>query len=182
MSCSARLAFACRLFGSLFRTLTVLCTQQRWPRVLGHTSSRACQKPSAPSATASSGPMDSPRRLRSSSNSLQDCTLSRTPSIRPTSSFLPSGVAPMMTRRHWASAEAGLHVDAVNPDVDVTFGREIARGPPGLLARPSLLQSGDTRGGQPTRVRAEQRRQRVFKVAAGDALEVQDRDQNLEAL
>src|SRR4051795_11222329 len=78
--------------------------------------------------------------------------------------------------------EAGLHVDAVNPKIDVAFGREIALGPPGMLARPSLLQSGDTRGGQPTRVRAEQRRQRVFKVAAGDALEVQDRDQNLEAL
>src|SRR3954470_13068790 len=27
--------------------------------------------------------------------------------------------------------EAGLHVDAVNPDVDVAFGRQIARGPPG---------------------------------------------------
>src|SRR3982074_2132366 len=25
--------------------LAVLCTQQRWPRVLGHTSSTACQKP-----------------------------------------------------------------------------------------------------------------------------------------
>src|SRR3954471_9986108 len=45
--------------------------------------------------------------------------------------------------------EAGLHVDAVDPEVDVTFGREIALGPPGMLARPSLLESGDTRGGQP---------------------------------
>src|SRR5437660_1231511 len=66
ISCSARLAFGCWLFGSLLSTLAVLCTQQRWPRVLGHTSSTACQKPSAPSATASSGPMASPRRLRSS--------------------------------------------------------------------------------------------------------------------
>jgi hypothetical protein len=32
--------------------LAVLCTQQRWPRLCGHTSSIACQKPSAPSATA----------------------------------------------------------------------------------------------------------------------------------
>ena len=78
--------------------------------------------------------------------------------------------------------EAGLHVDAVNPEVDVTFGREIALGPPGMLVRPGLLQSGDARGGQPTRIRAEQRRECVLKVAAGDALEVQDRDQNLEAL
>src|SRR5215207_6065722 len=99
-----RLAFACWLLGSLLRTLAVLCTQQRWPRVFGHTSSTACQKPSAPSATASSGPIASPRRLRSSSSSLQDCALSRTPSMRPTSSFLPSGVAPMMTSRHCASS------------------------------------------------------------------------------
>ena len=53
MSCNARLAFACRLFGSLLRTFAVLCTQQRCARVFGHTSSIAFQKPSAPSATAS---------------------------------------------------------------------------------------------------------------------------------
>src|SRR5215468_2673801 len=102
ITCSARLAFECRLFGNLSSTLAVLCTQQRWPRVCGHTSSTACQKPSAPSATASSGPIASPRHFRSSSNSLQECALSRTPSIKPTSSFFPSGVAPMMTRRHCA--------------------------------------------------------------------------------
>ena len=33
------MAFDCWLLGSLFKTLAVLCTQQRWPRVLGHTSS-----------------------------------------------------------------------------------------------------------------------------------------------
>ena len=102
ISCSARLAFGCWRFGSLLRTLAVLCTQQRWPRVWGHTSSSACQNPSAPSATASSGPIESPRRFRSRSNSRQDCALSRTPSVRPTSSFLPSGVAPMMISRHCA--------------------------------------------------------------------------------
>src|SRR5438045_5288092 len=83
-------------------TLAVLCTQQRCPRVLGHTSSIACQKPSAPSAIASSGPITSPRRFRSSSSPFQDCAFSRTPSVRPTSSLLPSGVAPMITSRHCA--------------------------------------------------------------------------------
>src|SRR4029077_3969337 len=34
ISWSARLAFDCWLLGSLFKTLAVLCTQQRWPRVL----------------------------------------------------------------------------------------------------------------------------------------------------
>src|SRR5947207_8728014 len=50
----------------------------------------ACQKPSAPSAIASSGPITSPRRFRSSSSPFQDCAFSRTPSVRPTSSLLPS--------------------------------------------------------------------------------------------
>src|SRR5262249_1790807 len=49
------------------------------------------------------GAIASPRRFRSRSNSRQDCALSRTPSLRPTGSFLPSGVAPMMTSRHCAS-------------------------------------------------------------------------------
>jgi hypothetical protein len=35
------LAFACWLFGSLFKTFAVLWTQQRWPRAFGHTSSIA---------------------------------------------------------------------------------------------------------------------------------------------
>jgi hypothetical protein len=33
-----RLAFPCRLFGNLLRTLAVLCTPQRYSRVLGQTS------------------------------------------------------------------------------------------------------------------------------------------------
>ena len=98
------LALGCTLLGSLLRTFAVLCTQQRWPRVCGHTSSIAFQKPNAPSPIASLGAIASPRRLRSRSSSFQDCALSRTPSIRPTSSFLPSGVAPMMTSRHWAAS------------------------------------------------------------------------------
>jgi hypothetical protein len=55
MSCNARLAFACRLFGSLFKTFAVLCTQQRCARAFGYTSSIALQKPSTPSATANCG-------------------------------------------------------------------------------------------------------------------------------
>ena len=78
ISWRARFAFECRLLGSLLSTLAVLCTQQRWLRVRGHTSSIAFQKPSAPSAMASSGATASPRRLRSSSSSRHDWALSRT--------------------------------------------------------------------------------------------------------
>ena len=58
ISCSDRLAFGCWLFGSLLRTFAVLCTQQRCSRVVGHNSPSAFQKPSAPSATASSGAIE----------------------------------------------------------------------------------------------------------------------------
>ena len=90
MSWRARFAFDCWLLGSLFKTFAVLCTQQRWPRVRDHTSSIAFQKPSAPSATASSGPIASPRR-RSSSSSRHDWVLSRTPSMRPREFLLALG-------------------------------------------------------------------------------------------
>ena len=36
MPCNARLALACRLFGSLFKTFAVLCTQQRVLRLRPH--------------------------------------------------------------------------------------------------------------------------------------------------
>src|SRR3984885_3005965 len=103
-----------RLLALRQSTLAVLCTQQRWPRVCSHTSSTACQKPSAPSATANSGLIASPRRFRSDSNSLQYCALSRTPSIKPTSSFIPSGVADQETL--CSLLEPGLHMDDVDPD------------------------------------------------------------------
>src|SRR3982075_3263891 len=52
------------------------------------------------------GPIASPRRLRSRRSSFHDCAPSRTPSMSPTSSFLPSGVAPMITSRHCAASSS----------------------------------------------------------------------------
>src|SRR5215211_2337420 len=78
--------------------------------------------------------------------------------------------------------EASLHVDAVDPEVDVTFGREIAPAPARVLFRPGLFEPGDGRGRQPACVLAEKREERLLKVAGGDALEVEDRDQHLQAL
>src|SRR5215831_19115544 len=40
------LGFRLLALRQLIETLVVLCTQQRWPRVVGYTSSIACQKPS----------------------------------------------------------------------------------------------------------------------------------------
>jgi hypothetical protein len=66
-------------------------------------ASSAFQKPSAPSPTATLGATARPRAFSSTRSSRQLCALSRVPTWKPRSSFLPSGVAPMMTRRHSAS-------------------------------------------------------------------------------
>src|ERR1700739_3018024 len=52
ISCNARLAFGCWLFGNLASTFAVLCTQQRCSRVLGQTSPAAFQNPSPPMGEA----------------------------------------------------------------------------------------------------------------------------------
>src|SRR5271169_2973930 len=146
ISCNERLAFACRLFGSLFKTFAVLCTQQRCARVFGHTSSIAFQKASAPSATASCGPIVRPRRLRSSSSSFQDCALSRIPSASPTSSFLPSG-ADDHEQTLRIIFEPGLDVDAIDPEVNIPLGGQVAIEPAGVFVDPSLLQARNGRSG-----------------------------------
>src|SRR5690242_11841151 len=53
----------CTERATLLSTLPVLCTQHRWCLVLGKTSSMAFQNPSAPSPTARSGAISSPRDL-----------------------------------------------------------------------------------------------------------------------
>src|ERR1022692_719945 len=63
ISCNARLALGCWLFGNLASTFAVLCTQQRCSRVFGQTSPAAFQNPSAPSAMTSRGGTSSPRRF-----------------------------------------------------------------------------------------------------------------------
>src|SRR5277367_4682607 len=145
ISCNERLAFACRLFGSLFKTFAVLCTQQRCARVFGHTSSIAFQKPSAPSATASCGPIVRPRRLRSSSSSFQDRALSRIPSASPTSS-LPAfgGGADDHEQTLRIIFEPGL---AIDPEVNIPLGGQVAIEPAGVFVDPSLLQARNGRSG-----------------------------------
>src|SRR3979409_1767287 len=76
----------------------LLAFRQLVERVFGQTSPAAFQNPRAPSAMMSRGGTSSPRRLRSSSRSRQSCAFSRAPSVKPTSSWRPSGVAPTTTR------------------------------------------------------------------------------------
>src|ERR1700738_3503896 len=119
ISCNARLAFGCWLFGNLASTFAVLCTQQRCSRVFGQTSPAAFQNPSAPSAMTSRGDTSSPRRFRSSSRSRQSCALSRAPSVKA-DQFLAA-----LRRRpdqHQDALlfvfKARLEMDAIGPDVE----------------------------------------------------------------
>src|SRR5229473_3706032 len=141
ISCNARLAFGCWLFGNLASTFAVLCTQQRCSRVFGQTSPAAFQNPSAPSAMASRGGTSSPRRFSSSSRSRQSCALSRAPSVKPTSSLR------RRADQHQDALlfvfEACLEMDAIGPDVDVALRRQIALLPRGVFVEPTVLQAAD---------------------------------------
>jgi hypothetical protein len=72
----------------------------------------ACQKPSAPSAIASSGPITSPRRFRPSSSPFQDCAFSRLPS------------------QTWPNRPIAACSDKVSAIFAKPGGSEIAAGPP----------------------------------------------------
>src|SRR6266540_1836848 len=79
------------------------------------------------------------------------------------------------------SFQPRLHVDAVDPEIDVALGREVAIAPARVFVRPRVLEPRDGRGRQPAGILAQQGRQRLLEVARRDALEVEDRDQDLEA-
>src|SRR5829696_8202875 len=73
-------------------------------------------------------------------------------------------------------------MDTVGPEVDEALGRKIALAPARVLFRPGVLEPRNSRGREPTRVFAQQRHQCLLEVTGGYALEVEDRDQHLEAL
>ena len=63
-------------------------------------------------------------------------------------------------------------MNAVDPEIDVAFGREVALAPARVLFRPSLLETPYGRGRKPAGVLAKQRNERLLEVAGGDPLEV----------
>src|ERR1700737_243312 len=75
--------------------------------------------------------------------------------------------------------EPGLHMGAVDPEVNVAFGREIALAPARMLVRSGLLEPPDGRGREPAGILAEQCDQRLLEITGGDALQVENRDQHL---
>jgi hypothetical protein len=78
--------------------------------------------------------------------------------------------------------EPRLDVDAIGPHVNVALGAQIAFQPALVLVSPSVLEPGYGRCGKAAGVLAQQGAERFFEVAGRNALEVQSRNQNLQAL
>src|SRR3954463_11516987 len=73
-------------------------------------------------------------------------------------------------------------MDAVSPNVDIALGGEIALVPALVFVDPYILQPRNRGGRQTGSILAEQGRQRLLEVAGRDALQVEDRNQHLQAL
>jgi hypothetical protein len=89
----------------------------------------------------------------------------------------------MITSMHSAvRLHPGLQVDPVGPDVDIAAGGEVAALPAVVVLLPARREARYHARRQVRRVRPEQRRQRLLEVAGGDAAQVEDRQQGIEAL
>src|SRR6202163_2312345 len=179
ISWSARLAFDCWLLGSLFKTLAVLCTQQRWPRVLPHLLDRL------PEAEGAVGDRELGSHRKPPPFEVEEELF---PRLRALAHAVDESDKFLFAFGRGADdhqqalrglLEPGLHMDAVDPEVNVAFGREITLAPTRMLVRPGLLEPPDGRGREPAGILAEQCDQRLLEITGGDALQVENRDQHL---
>ena len=69
--------------------------------------------------------------------------------------------------------QADREVDAAGPEVDVVAVGEVSASKRLILGRPALGQAGDGARRQASRLRSQQGRQRVPKIARGQAMQVQ---------
>ena len=77
--------------------------------------------------------------------------------------------------------EPDVEMDPIRPQVHVDLPAQIAL-PPGLIVLfPHLLQAHDVRRREPLRLRPQDRVQSLCKISRGDPLQVQARDQGLNA-
>lgn len=75
----------------------------------------------------------------------------------------------------------GLQIDAIGPDIDIPPGREIAALPGVKILLPLPGRARNHAWRQVRRIRAEERRERLLKVAGGNAAQIEHRQQGIEA-
>ena len=168
--------------GNLSSTLAVLCTVQRWWRVVGDTSSSAFQKPSAPSPVASSGaiaepaPLEVDQQLPPALRALPHAHLEADQFLLALRASRRS--APACTRPAAPSAPAGRRRRPRHRRSAGPTGRAAAsaHSPP-----PTPPQPRDHRRRQVRGVAAQQRGERLLEVARRDPAQVEDRQQRIQA-
>ena len=140
------MAFACRLFGSLFRTLSGLVHPAALAARLGPDLLQGLPEAERAVGDREFGPDGQPAP--------PEVEQQLPPGLHALAHAIGQADELLLAFRRRADDhekalgvrfEAGLHVDAVDPEIDVAFGREIALGPPGMLVRPGVLESGDAR-------------------------------------
>jgi len=113
--------------------------------------------------------------LHERSRSAHDSDDSRNPSASAISSLVPSARTPIITSRHTLScSRRDLEVDPVDPAVDVVGAGQRAVVERRGLALPLGGEPGNGGGGQ-TRIRAEELLQRRREVRAGQAVQIEQR-------
>src|SRR3981189_1845103 len=176
ISCSARLAFGCWLFGSLASTLAVLCTQQRLLARCRPDLTGGLPEPERAVGN------DEPRRH------VESAPLQIKQQIAPIVRALAGAIGEAdqflaafrcRTDQHQDALllvlEACFEMNAIGPDVDAAFGRKIALLPRGVLVEPAILEATNGRCRQPGSILAEQCRQRLGEVTGRDPLQIQNR-------
>ena len=158
------LCSACTDGTTLFKIFAVLCAAPLMARG-GKTSSSAFQKPSAPSPTAISRAIFSPRLFASTSSSASG-SRSAAPTWKPMSSFLPSGVGADQHQHAFAMVGCGEPAGG-RPATRTRTGAPTDRASASARTRPATppsvwrsLPEKDWR-----RILAQECRQRLLEVA-----------------
>ena len=144
--------------------------------------SRAFQKPSAPSPTATSGGDRQAARLQIDEQFLP--TLCALPHAGPeTDQLLALG---RRANQHQHALACGPSAPADRqrrrPHVNVAACRQIALSPPPILVFPLALEPGDHRRREVRRVLAEQGRENLLKIARRNPAQIESRQERVEAL
>ena len=126
------------------------------------------ERPSAPSPSASCGPISRPRRLRSSRTS-RPGLLTFAIAVGDGDQFLLSLVRGPDDHQDalLLFLHAGAEIDAVHPEIDVALGRDRAVAKPPRPLSAGFVEAESRRGAP------QERRQGFPEVAGGNALQIQ---------
>ena len=177
MSCSA---LSCKDLGIAEHVGGWIATQQRCTLVLRKPRVAPSRSPRR-SPTANSGPVSKPRRLRSSSSSSSFARNSIT--VDHADDVLVAHGVGADDHQNTLHGPCEARSRPRRPkSIDVAPSRKVALLPGFVFVPPDRFQPANGAGRQARRVRSQQRRQGLRKVAAGDALQIKPGQKRLDRL